>query len=213
MSQAKNIYNNIKHRLPDRTNIYPTLNRAVRLVSKRLFYHKSNLVLGSLSVSITADTSTGTLPTDFWGLLDKPYISTKTYPLQALPNQRTGLLLTENSEPTYYKIVGSTLNLYPGSSSAITINGDYWTKPTQITKPTDTIPFDEQFDDVIEESLIHSFITGGTTGDANTVSLMRNFINTQVDEIVPYIENSAPKRVPDSMGLDYQLDGDYYGQY
>ena len=190
------------------------LNRVVRLVSKRLFYHKSNLILGSLSVTIAADTDTGALPDDFWGLLDKPYISTKNYPLTPLPNQQTGLVFTDDSTPIYYKIIGNTINLYPGTSSEIIINGDYWTRPTQITKPTDTIPFDEQFDDVIEESLIHSFITGGTTGDVNTVALMRNFINEQIDSIVPYIENSAPKRIPDSMGLDAQIDGadweDYY---
>lgn len=213
MSQAKDILNNIKHRLPDRTNIYPTLNRAVRLVSKRLFYNKSNIVLGALSVTIAADESTGTLPSNFWGLLNKPYESTKTYTLRPIPNQQMELFYTTSSVPRYYKIIGTTIEVFPGTSSEIIINGDYWKRPDKITKPTDTIPFNEQFDDVIEESLLHVFVTGGTTGDTNNVALMRNFINEQVDSIVPYIEKKSPKRIPDNLGLDAQIDGSDWENY
>ena len=213
MSQAKDILNNIKHRLPGRVNIYPAINRAIRLVSKRLFYNKSNLVLGSLSVSILADASTGTLPDDFWGLLDKPYENGETYLLEPVPNQLTELQYTDDSKPKYYKIIDTTLEIFPGTSSNTTINGDYWKKPTAITKPTDTIPFSELFDDVIEEYVIHSFITGSTTGQPQDISLMSNFVNQQVDSIAPYIANTAPKRIQDSFHLDALVDGSDWGVF
>jgi len=209
MSQVRDIVDGIKHRLPDRVNIYPALNRAVRMISKRLFFHKASMIQGALSVSISADSSTGSLPSDFWGLISQPYRSTDTYTLMPVPGKEMELKYNNNSTPVYYKILGTTLHLYPGSSSAITINGDYWQKPTKLTKNSDTMPFNELFDDAIEEGLIHIYVTGDSSGNPNDISLMQNFINKAVDEVAPYIDKQAPKRVQDSMGLDYMTNEDW----
>ena len=199
MSQAKDIIDDIKHRFPDRAgNIYPALNRAIRLVSKRLKYHGSSSVKGALSVSITAGASSGTLPTDFWGLLGEPYISGETYALKPLPDLRTKLIYSTASTPIYYEIYGSTINLIPGSSGAATVLGDYWQRPTKITKPTDTIPYLELWDDVIQEALIHIYSTGGSSVDANYISMMENFIYKSIDEVIPGLERKAPTRIEDA---------------
>jgi len=200
MSQAKDIIDEIAHRLPDRNHVYPALNRAIRMVAKRLKYHNSSKVKGELSVSITADTSSGTFPSDFWGLLGKPYISGKTYTLKPLPDMRTKLIYSSNSVPVYYEVLGNTLNLIPGSTSAITICGYYWQRPTKITAPTNTMPYNELFDDAIQESILHVY-AGGTI-DPDYITTMEKIIYKSVDEIIPGIEQTPPTRMTNSMSLD-----------
>jgi len=195
MSQVKDILDSIKHRLPDRTNIYPSLNRAIRLINKRLFYHQSSMIQGALSVTIAAGASTGSLPSDFWGLLENPYENGETYALKPLPNQETGLVYNTDSTPYYFKITGTTINLYPGSTAGTTINGAYWAKPTALTKMSDTLPFNELFDDAIEEVLIQIY----TVEKPVDLGVIREFLYAEVDAVVPYIDRIAPTRIPDNL--------------
>jgi hypothetical protein len=201
MSQVKDIIDGISHRLPDKTNLYPALNRAVRMIAKRLFYHDCSLIRGDLSVTITADTSTGTLPSDYWGLVGRPYISGETRYLEPLPEQRYKLLYTSNSIPIYYEIYGTTIDLTPGCSSASTVKGYYFKMPTKLTGPMDTVPYQEVFDDAISEALIHTYMTGNSTG--SEISAMQDFINKAVDDVAPYMDKATPVRVRDNLGLDY----------
>lgn len=211
MSEAKDIIDEISHRMPDKQNLYPALNRAIVLVSKRLKFHDSSLIRGALSVTVSADTSTGSMPSDYWGLLDKPYVSGKTEFLYPLPNDRTKLLHTTDSVPRWYEMVGTTINLIPGTTSEITILGPYWVKPTKITKPTDTMPYNEQFDDVIQEALLNIYITGGV--DGNSIGTMKSLINDSIDLIMPGLEQKIPQRTPDAQNLNSYMDGDYGGYY
>lgn len=201
MSQVKDIIDGISHRLPDKINLYPALNRAVRMIAKRLFYHDVSLVRGSLSVSIAEDATTGTLPTDFWGLVGRPYIDGQTRYLEPLPEQRYKLLYTSAAIPIYYEIAGTSITLVPGASSASTVKGMYFQRPTQLTSPMDTMPYNEAFDDAIAEALIHTYITGNSTG--SEVATMQHFINKAVDEMAPYMDKSAPVRTKDDLELDY----------
>ena len=203
MSQVKDIIDGIKHRLPDRVNIYPSLNRAVRLIAKRLMYHDSSFVRGALSVTVAEDGTSGALPSDFWGLAGKPYIYGKKRFLEPIPDQRYKLLYTTVSEPRYYELSGTTLNLYPGTSSEISIRGMYWARPAELDDPTDTMPYNELFDDVISEALIHIYGTGMTTGNTAELQMMTAMINQAVDEIVPYIDKQAPRIADDYLNLNY----------
>jgi hypothetical protein len=203
MSQVKDIYDGIKHRLPDRVNLFPALNRAVRTISKRLFYHDVSMVRGSLAVTIAAGGNSGTLPSDCWGLVGRPYISGKTSFLAPVPDPRYKLLYTSDAEPLYYEVAGLTINLYPGSSAEATLNGSYWARPAALTALTDTMPFNELFDDAIQEVLIHTYKTGLSSGDGNDIGLLTNFINKAVDEVAPYLDKQAMTQVEDVLGLDY----------
>jgi len=194
MSQVKDIFDAVKHKLPDRDNLYPAINTALRLISKRLFYNRSNLVRGELDETITADSSSLTLPTDFWGLIGAPYIEDDLSVLKPIPNEEEKLSNTENTNPVFYEIIGQTCYLYPGSSSAETLKGGYWTRPTKITSPLDTMPFAELFDDVIEDALLEVY------GEKNMG--LRQFIYQAVDEIAPYIGRTAVTEVQDAQCLD-----------
>lgn len=206
MGTVADIIDSIEHRLPDRVNIYPALNRAVRLVSKRLFYHKSSLVMGALSESVSSGANSFSLPSDFWGMISAPYVSGKTYALQPVPDMDTKLNYTDDSEPLYYEIKGQTMYLYPGTASDITMMGDYWSRPTKLTSPMDTMPYNELFDDAIEEALIHTYITGNSTGE---IGGLQSFINKSVDEVVPYLDRKATVRVTDNLHLDYMTNSEW----
>ncbi len=205
MSQVKDILAGISHRVPNRTNIYPSLNNALRLIAKRLRYHDSSLVRGELGVSVAALASSASMPEDFWGLVTAPYILSTMRELKPLPNQQVKMSYSGNSTPRYYKMAGHTMNLTPGTASDITINGEYFKRPAALTKPSDEIPYNELFDDAIQEVLIHIHTTGR---DANSLMVVRELINSLVDEVVPYIDRAAPVRFEDSAGLDALVNGE-----
>ena len=196
MSQVRDIIDAIKHRLPDRANIYPALNTAVRTISKRLKFHDSSMIKGELSITVTADSSSGTVPTDYWGMLERPYVSGEIRTLTPIPNQRTKLLYTDNTTPQWYEIIDRTINLYPGTSSEITLKGAYWKKETQLTKLTDTMPFSEMFDDAIQESLVRTYPTGESMG---------SFIIAAVDEMVPGLEKRSATRITQAVNYDAMM--------
>ena len=166
------------------------------MVAKRLKYHDSSWVKGSLAVTIAAADDSGTLPSDFWGLIGQPNISGKTYTLKPLPTRTTKLIYTSDSIPIWYEVIGATLNVIPGSTDGCTINGYYWAKPTKITAPDDTMPYQELFDDTIQEALLYAH-AGGMT-DANYIGIMENFINKSIDEIIPGLEQVKPTKIPNA---------------
>jgi hypothetical protein len=209
MSQVRDVIDGIRHRLPDRINLYPAINRAVRLVAKRLFYHKSAMIQGSLAVDVDAGDSTGVLPDDYWGLMSTPFILGRLDWLRPVPDLATKLSYTHSGTPLYYEVQGLvTLKLWPGTSSDIVVAGDYFQRPAGISKPGDTIPYNEMFDDAIAEALLHVYGRSNPTqqqegeSPVNDIGSMAAFIYKSVDEIVPYLERRAPTRFEDDLGLD-----------
>jgi hypothetical protein len=114
------------------------------------------------STILTSDDTVGYLPDDFWGLKDKPYISGKKYPLLPLPSVDVALQYT-TGDPIYYQVRGGKILLTPGTGSDYTIIADYYKKPTALTTATDTLPYNELFDDLVSE-YIQMYFRGPQTG-------------------------------------------------
>jgi hypothetical protein len=201
MSQVKSLIDAIAHRIPGRSNLYPALNTAVLLIAKRLFIYQSDMITDELDVSVSADTASGDLTTSFWGLTGKPYIDGYTWSLKPLPSKDVKLAYTSNAVPKYYQIKGTTIYLTPGTSSAITIKGDYFKKPTELTKPTDTVPFQGLFDDVIQEFMI-KWYSEGSKGDPNAAVLLKAFVNDNVDLLIGKRDKTAAPQIP--IAIDWQ---------
>ncbi len=141
------------------------------------------------SITLTSDCSIGYLPADFWGLKGKPYIDGKTEPLCPLPGIRTELSYPSAGQPLYYRLLGSKrMKLVPSTSSDITIKGYYFQRPTELTASTDTMPFNELFDDLIAEYL-EKFFRGGHAND----EAIRRMLLEGVDAIAALYGNTAPK--------------------
>jgi len=146
------------------------------------------------SVTITSDDGYGYLPDGFWGFIDQPYIDGKTYPLLPLPNLDIKLAYTSPGEPRYYQIKGSKLYVIPDTATDYTIKADYFARPAALTSTTDTIPFDELFDDVIAEYILRYF-RNGQEGMSQTIGLNQMLIEN-VDLIATKYGRKAPVRMP-----------------
>lgn len=172
-------------------SILPYLSRAVWLIAKRLYYHNSKLISGDLSLSYTASTSTKALPADFGGLLGSPYVNGQTYKLLPIPSEDIRIFYEGKyvSLPFYYEVVGATLKLIPGASSAITVNGRYFAIPTALTATTDTLPWTTRFDDLMGEYLIEA-----TKLRPIPESGMQQLIIGGIDDYIAKMERQATTR-------------------
>jgi len=202
MTTAAELIDSVKHRLESRENIYPAINKAIRILAKRLMYHNSDLVTGSLNQAVLAAADSATLPTDFWGLRGFPYISGDTAYLKPLPSKSLIPIYQNDAVPIYYEIHGQTMKLIPGTASAITILGDYWQRPTKITAPLDTVPYFEQFDDAIGEYIVEAVKT-----KPKQESEIQLIIIRAVDEIVPIRDMRGNTPFPSGEDWDFLANG------
>lgn len=156
---------------------------------------------GAASVTITSDHRFAFLPSDFWGLKGKPYFDTYTWYLEPLPSQDMEMALQTAAQPLYYKVKGNNkLYVYPPTASDYTIKGDYFQRPAAISADTDTLPFNELFDDALAEVVLR-FYKDGAKQDLNGMQLLKSFLNSEVDLIAKKRQKSAPTPMP--YGIDY----------
>jgi len=189
-STVQDIYNNLQYRRDLNVNadaLLPVVNMAVRSIAKRLYVLGSNLITGSLSVSIdiSEEDAYGVLPSDFWGLKDKPYISGKTYPLKPLPSIEVALQYTTGT-PQYYKVIGRRFYVYPAADADCTICGEYFARPYALTETSSTIPYNELFDDLITEYVEHYFRGPGWS------PVLNEMLRQGVDLIATKYDQNAP---------------------
>jgi hypothetical protein len=154
---------------------------------------------GPSEIEITNDDSFGFLPSDFWGLVGKPYLDGKTYPLLPLPNTDTELQYTSAGTPHYYKIRGDKIYVTPHTSADFTIKSDYFQKPTLIENTTDELPWNDLFNDVIYEVVINLFKKSGIL-----VPELQQMLNASIDVVA----NKRGRKAPSEMGK-----GIYYDDY
>jgi hypothetical protein len=189
MSTVQNIIDSCGDRLETANvdSLYPHFNRAIRLVAKRL------------SLAGGADTASVSLPSDFWGLFEDPWFDGIRYRLRPLPpgNQKV-LYDGEYGEPRWYEVKGTTIYFIPGNTAAGTLKGDYFQKPAALSAGTDTIPYNEEFDDMIEEFLIESV-------KINPVSEpeLRTEIFKRVDEHIIHRDRTAANEMTIGIDWDY----------
>ncbi len=174
--------------------------RIATVAASTLTLARTNSVISEAAgsnVSITTIADYAPLPDDFWGLATKPWIDTKTWALAPLPSLETRIQYTSAGVPYYYQVKGSDLWVYPGTSSDITIKGDYFMKPPKVSQMQDRIPYDQLLDDVIQEYLV--MVLGG--GSALTATALKQFLEEQVDLVVGMRGKKAAAEMPD--GLNY----------
>lgn len=128
--------------------------------------------------------------------------SGKTPSTYEVQSQTTG-------DPRYYELIGTRLYIYPVRSTEITLHGDYFYKPVELTDVTDTIPYSELFDDAIEEFLV-KVVRSGKTGIDTKINqaLFQSFLWDAVDRIVALRSEEAPKE-----NVEGFIDWDSYSEY
>lgn len=160
---------------------------------------------GAGSFAITSDDAYGFLPSDFWGLNNrhKPYLSGYTTPLLPLPSTEVELQYPGAGLPLYYRIIGtSKIYVTPHAGANYTIKADYFQKPTAMTVNTDTLPYNEMFDDLIIEYVARYF-RGGE--DLNERMLLDKDIKAQVSIMASKYGHKAP---PQSSGINWNAESE-----
>ena len=96
--------------------------------------------------------------------------------------------------PRYFELKGTYLHIYPCDDEALVVYGDYFAKPTELTDTTDTVPFLELFDDVIEEYVV-KIVRSGYSGadDKSDPTLLRAFVWEAVDSVVATRSQAYPR--------------------
>lgn len=157
--------------------------------------------IAGTSVTITSLNEYGTLPTNFGGLISKPYLSGRQEPLLPLPNIETRLALTGPGLPLYYEIKGNKIHVIPPTSSDYTVNADYQAVPATLTAVTDAMPFYGLFDDAIAEAIMRVYRSGEKVIGADT-GWWDKFCRDQIDVIaIKYGKTSPPP--PGANGINW----------
>jgi len=198
MSTAQAVLNMVRHAVNPDKDVFGVLNQSIRSVAKRLYLLKSKILQNDLSVSITTGDDYGDLPSGFWGLVDFPYLSGENWRLKPLPNLTIKLSYTGDGIPVYYQIKGTKIYITPSTASDYTIVGDYFAKPTEITAVGDTLPFDELFDDIIDEFMRVYF----AKPPSGTV-LMRLYLMNEIDLVAGMRDKKAPYHMNVNTGIDW----------
>jgi hypothetical protein len=146
-------------------------------------------VTAGSEITITSLADRVSLPSDFWGLCgdgkeDYPNIDGQTDVLLPLPSRKTALEAGSASTPEYFIIKGTRMFFSPSTGSDIVIKGDYFKRPAALSALTDTVPFNELFDDAICEAVALLYEKGLSSQAENETLLDKVLFNT-VDMIVP----------------------------
>ncbi len=96
-------------------------------------------------------------------------------------------------EPLYFELKGNDLHIYPSYTEEIIIYGDYFERPTKIEAVGATVPYNELFDDIIEEYIVR-IVRSGFTGKSNKSDpiLLQEFIYQAVDEVLAARSKTMP---------------------
>ena len=162
------------------------------LIVRRLWKRRSDLLKSAwTSAEIAADTATVSLPTDFLGFCENPYISGSSGWLLPLP-ENTRQIFTDSGTPVYYEIAALVLSLFPAPAVATVVKGMYFKVPAQITQMSDTLPFGGLFDPVFQDAAIQVGNKGifATSNQAFEIA-----VNSYVDSLVHIRTSRRPQWV------------------
>lgn len=167
---------------PARCGILEAVREVQGIIAGRLLLKRSELLLKDPdgTIDYAVDAQSGSLPADFWGLAQRPYVAGET-PLGSLNNQDTAGL-QDSATPKYYKLIGkTTLKVYPPTDTEITLQVPYFFKPPVLTDLANDLPFEAEFDSVFIEGCKGVLTRGlAVVADSGFVSV----IQSQVDGVL-----------------------------
>jgi hypothetical protein len=165
---------------------------ALDIIVKRLWLKHSDLIKTPLNpdISVAAETDNFTLPSDYLGFVEPPFVTYggATYQLQPLP-PASRYSFPEPGQPQYYELLGSTVYLYPTPDSSISVKGLYYMNPPKLTALSSTIPFNGLFDQVFRDVVL---MVGGQGIAIIVQPQFEAFMRSQVDQV---LQLHSPKRV------------------
>lgn len=204
MATLKELVLEVANRIPDDQveRLFEHTNRAVQTIARRLYFHKSDLIMSDMSVTIAAAAQYGALPSDFIGLIDRPYISGYLNPLEPLPGIQERIIYTgQAGVPLWYEVLGSNIYIYPYVTAGCTLNGRYASRPIPINDMDSIMPFYNFCNEIITEYIVASAQMGPTIPAAKRQELDMS-VNDQIDALVEARMVRAPEWLPGGIAWD-----------
>jgi hypothetical protein len=129
-----------------------------------------------------------TLPVDFFGFVERPYIMGTRGVLSPLPKEYRSSIQNP-STPRYYDLRGFGFWLFPTPSADCTVVGQYYQRFPKFTAMTDYIPLAGLLDQVLQEAIMRI----GTEGPAVVVDkVFQAVISAHLEQILPF---RVPKQI------------------
>jgi hypothetical protein len=110
---------------------------------------------GRATVSLTANTATGTLPTDTYQV-HAVYNTTDDFPLEPISNRAAYQEMfapTDRGTPEFYSVRGSVIEVYPTPDRDVSLQVDYVGSVTLLTSTAEPA-FPEQFHHILVEGAL-----------------------------------------------------------
>jgi hypothetical protein len=166
------------------TELYEQLNDIIEVISRRLWFHRSDLLKTSKTVNVTNVNTDFTFDDRFLGFRGLPYELNATgvqqvHQLSPLPEDDEWKYQVPGV-PLFYQLIGSNVTLFPAPSAAYTYVVRYYALPADLVISTDVVPFNGLFDTIIKDMALE--MIGGMFSIVSPVFVQT--MNELVDKIV-----------------------------
>ena len=172
------------------SELYEQINDIIEVISRRLWFHRSDLLKTSVTVSVDSVNTGFVLGNTFLGFRGLPYEvnTTGAYQVHQLSP------LPEDAEwkyqlagvPLFYQLIGNNVTLFPAPSTPYSYVVRYYALPAELTSPASVVPFNGLFDTVIKDMML-AMIEGMFT-------IVNPVFSKTLDEIVDKIIRLRPNR-------------------
>jgi hypothetical protein len=161
-------------------SIYDALNATITIINNRLWAKKSDLARKGFEVTMTLNVATVTMPADFLGLAEQPYVDGTSSTLSPLPTGSRASF-TQTGTPAYFELEDKTLTLFPTPEKTGKVKGKYFYSQAAFDELTDVIPYGNVFNEIIKDTVLQVLNVGmAITADKNfQLSLIQS-----VDELI-----------------------------
>lgn len=124
----------------------------MELVTERLWFRKSDLLIAEYSYTLPQGSSTVALPPEFLAMQYYPYLqNTDTDEVVILSNIHESRKLDYLGEDRtrYYELANTNINIFPPTDREYTLMVKVYSKPPPLVSMTDTMPFNGLFSQLI----------------------------------------------------------------
>ena len=128
-----------------------------------------------------------TLPSDFRGLAERPFVNGELDPLEPVTEELRRTLVQQTGSPTHYELKATKLYLWPLPEETTIIRGAYFKHPGTLTAYTEDIPMNGIFD-LAYRAIVLAIVELGVSTDLTPL------LDKHVGEVLEVRDSHAPPR-------------------
>lgn len=157
----------------------------IELVTERLWFRKSDLLITEYQYSIDAGVDSIDLPPEFLAINYYPYLqdptTNETIVLSNIHESRTHDYLGQD-RTKYYELLGTQIKLYPPSNKAYYLYLRVYSKPSPLVSITDVLPFSGLFNQLIGDYAVRVSNVGlGLLADQTFTAALQEKVDKMIN--------------------------------